>query len=320
MKYRWPRIFLLVFLLPAFLVCAKEIKETGGGREKSRVDLSAMRPLVPFQGKILFQSDMDGDNDIYLLTARGLEKLTDNAWADEYPRWSPDGKKIAFTANPGGNFDIFVMNEDGSEMTSVSNSPRDEIELAWFPDGKKIAYTELRKKGIFKTYALWLTDLFSQTKEKIIPDFPGSTALPDFSAKAPLMVFTGGRRIGWDAFIYDLEKKEFRALAEGGKSCRPRFSRDGEKIAFVSSRADGKGDIWLIAPDGTGSTRLTERDATYDYYPSWSPDGKYVIFGSNAKGHYAHEGDWQLYLVEVATKKVIRLLDTPGRDVFPDWY
>ena len=211
------------------------------------------------------------------------------------------------------------MNADGSNVGAVVDSPRDEIELAWFPDQSKIAYTELKKTGIFKRYTLWMIDPVSKKKEKIIPGFPGSTALPNFSSRAPLMGFTGGRRIGWDVFVCNLDNKEFSGLVEGGKSCRPHFSPNGDKIAYVSSRADGKGDIWLMNPDGSGQTRLTERDQTYDYYPAWSPDGKYEVFSSNAKGHYAHEGDWQLYLVEVATKKVIRLLDTPGRDVFPDW-
>jgi Tol biopolymer transport system component len=73
-------------------------------------------------------------------------------------------------------------------------------------------------------------------------------------------------------------------------------------------------------PDGSGQIRLTERNETYDYFPAWSPDGKSVLFCSNAKGHYSYEGDWGLYLVDVDTKKTTLLLDTPGRDVFPDWH
>ncbi|MCK4932968.1 MAG: PD40 domain-containing protein, partial [Candidatus Aminicenantes bacterium] len=49
---------------------------------------------------------MDGDREIYLLTKDGVTQLTDNGWDDEFPKWSPDGKKIAYSANPKGNYDI----------------------------------------------------------------------------------------------------------------------------------------------------------------------------------------------------------------------
>jgi len=320
MKRYDSRIVFLLFLVLASSICSKNPGNTESPEKSKPIDLSQFKPNVSFHGKIVFQSDLGGHNEIYLLTGQGLKKLTDNPWKSEYPQWSPDGRKIAFTANPKGNYDIFEMDENGSNVTPVTDSPRDEIEMAWFPDQKKIAYTELKKTGIFKHYKLWMIDLLTKKKEEIIPGFPGSSALPNFSSRLPLMAFTGGRRAGWDVFIFKFENKEYAALVEGGKSCRPHFSPNGDKIAYVSSRADGKGDIWLMNPDGSGQTRLTERNETYDYFPAWSPDGKSVLFCSNAKGHYAYEGDWSLYLVDLDTKKTSLLLDTPGRDVFPDWH
>ena len=94
-----------------------------------------MRPEISFSGSIVFQSDLDGDNEIYVLTSAGLKKLTDNAWDDRYPRWSPDGKRIAFSANPAGNFDLFVMDADGQSPAAVTSFPEDELDVAWSPDG-----------------------------------------------------------------------------------------------------------------------------------------------------------------------------------------
>jgi len=314
------KAFILLFLLAGiFHFCSRgdERPEAKiGGKE---IDLSALKANFPFRGRILFQSDMDGDNEIYLLTSRQLKKLTDNSWEDEYPLWSLDRKKIAFTANPRGNYDIFVMNEDGSGITQITTSQKDEIEHAWFPDGTKIAYTEQVKRGFGRHFTLWMIDLKSRKTEKIIPEFQGSSALPNFSPITPLMGFTGKKMIGWDVFVYDLGKKEYRSLTEGGKSCRPHFSKDGEKIAYVSSVADGKGDIWVMNPDGSDKTRITERDETYDYFPSWSPDGKYIVFCSDFQ-HSLQKGHWALYLVKVNTKRVIPLFKSPGRDLFPDWY
>jgi len=291
---------------------------SAGSPQASVADLSSFRPQAEFDGRIVFQSDLSGNNDIYLLTADGLRRLTGDAASDEYPRWSPDGRSIAFTSNRGGTYQIYVMDADGGNVRRVTSGPDDAIEEGWHPDGKRIAYTVQRKKAIGRSYRLWTADLASGAATALLPEFNGSTALPDFSPAAPLLAFTGKRTRGWDAFLADLRTGEIRALTEGGKSCRPRFSPDGTRIAYVSSTADGKGDVWIVNPDGGGKERLTDRPDSYDYYPAWSPDGKWIVFASGTE-HYPTEGIWELALIKPGTNLVVPLFKSGGRDVYPDW-
>ncbi len=279
-------------------------------------ELSSLRPQFDFRGKILFQSDMDGDSEIYVLTAAGVTKLTDNDWQDEYPRCSPDGRRIAFSANPAGRFQIYSMSWEGTDIVQLTQAPHDAMEHAWYPDGKKLAYT-IEAPG--RDFSMWTLDLESGRTQPLLPDFRGSNALPDFSPAEPLMGFTGKRLIGWDVFLLDLATGRWRELVKGGRSCRPRFSPDGKKIVYVSGEADGKGDIWIMNPDGSGKERLTERDDMYDYFPSWSPDGKYIVFCSDRVGRL-DGGRWALFLIKVATRRIFPLFDSGRRDLFPEWH
>ncbi|MCX6566533.1 MAG: hypothetical protein NTW38_08975 [Candidatus Aminicenantes bacterium] len=282
------------------------------------VDLSSFRPQSEFLGRIVFQSDLGGNNDIYLLTGGGLRRLTRDPASDEFPRWSPDGRSIAFTSNRGGTYQIYVMDADGENVRRVTNGEREAIEEGWYPDGKRLAYTEQRKKAIGRSYRLMTADLSSGAVTPLLPEFKGSTALPDFSPTAPLLAFTGKRTMGWDAYLADLRTGEIRALTEGGKACRPRFSPDGTRIAYVSSTADGKGDIWMMNSAGGGKEQLTDRPDSYDYFPAWSPDGEWIVFASGTK-HYPTEGIWELALIKPGTNLVVPLFKSGGRDVFPDW-
>jgi len=285
---------------------------------KNALSEEDLKVKFPFKGRIVFQSNMDGDDEIYLLKPDGLKKLTDNTWDDYYPVWSPDGEKIAFTSTRTGNSDIFIMNADGSEKTQLTFSKQDEKEPSWFPDGKKIVYS-LEKRGILrKKSALFILDIQSKKSQRLIPEFSGTHGIAHVSPANPdWITFTGKRTMGWDAAIFYREKNTVQFLEDGGKSCRGRFSKDGQKIAYVSSKADGKGDIWLIYPDGTQKKRLTSRDKTYDYFPSWSPDGKYIVFSTSLQ--HSHKGDWELSILEVSTRKVFPLFNSPGNDIFPDW-
>jgi len=273
-------------------------------------------PEIKFKGEIIFQSDFDGDNEIYMISMKGLEKLTDNTWQDEYPVGSPDGEKIAFSANPKGDFNIFIMDEDGSNIQQITSSSRKEETPAWFPDNKTIAYSKNMKGGLRSKDYLFRIDIHTKKSRMIIPDYQKTHVIPWVSLDGSLITFTGKRTLGWDVALYDLEKNEVEFLEQGGKSCRGRFSPDGQKIAYVSSRADGKGDIWLMNPDGSQKIRLTQRDDTYDYFPSWSPDGRFIVFNSSLK----HDHIGKLCIVEVKTGKVFFLFDSPGNDVYPDWF
>ncbi|MEW5900639.1 MAG: hypothetical protein AB1715_04160 [Acidobacteriota bacterium] len=308
----------LIFFL-SVIFCRKSGEPSNEPRENAPASQADLSAAVAVSGRIVFQSDLDGDNEIYLLSGDRVTRLTDNAWEDRYPRWSPDGRKIAFSANPRGNFDIFVMNERGEEIFPVTDSPADEVDLAFSPDGQSLAFSEERKKMVGRVRSLWVADLRSTEKRRLVPAFGDSHQLPDFSPVSRLLAFTGKKAMGWDVFLYDLESREIRGLTQGGKSCRPRFSPDGRRVAYVSHEADGKGDIWVRDVEGTNPSRVTLRDDAYDYFPSWSPDGEWVVFCSNFKDKYAHKGDWGLYLVKVSDRSVVLLFDSPGRDVFPDW-
>ena len=296
----------------------------GGGPEEKPTPLlqtspSALEPSMEVTGRIVFQSDLDGDDDIYVLQGREVIKLTDNSWDDRYPRWSPDGQKIAYVANPKGNFDVFIREDRGGRMTPVTNSPEDEVDVAWTPDGKGIACSVEVKKILGKERSIWLIDIATGKRSRLIPGFSGPHQLPDLSPQLPQVVFTGKTGRGWDVFLFDLEDQVIREMTRGGESCRPRFSPDGERIAYVSAEADGKGDIWTMEADGSSPRRLTVRDDAYDYFPSWSPDGTRIVFCSNLKDKYADKGEWGLSVIDLQNGLVTLLFDSPGRDVFPDW-
>jgi Tol biopolymer transport system component len=276
------------------------------------------KPNFPIEGRIVFQSNFDGDNEIYLISETKIQKLTNNSWDDEYPMWSPDGNKIAFMANPKGNYDIFIMNPDGSEISSITSFSSDERTHSWFPDGKSIAFTRQVKKFFGRELGLFRVDIDTKNTKKIIPRYNKNHAIPHVSPTAPLVTFTGKRMFGWEVAVYDMRENEVKFLDEGGKSCRSRFSKDGKKLVYVSTGADKKGEIWVMNPDGARKTRLTERTETYDYFPCWSPDGKYIAFNSSYQGD--HNGDWSLCILEVLSRKIFVLFDSPGNDVFPDWH
>ena len=127
----------------------------------------------PGGGRIMFQSTRDGNSEIYVIDADGtaLTRLTENDVTDIDPAWSPDGEQIAFataraqtefqsslkdgqssapsglrlgviwTLATGINFDIYVMNADGSGAINITNSPStNETGPVWSPDGSFIAF------------------------------------------------------------------------------------------------------------------------------------------------------------------------------------
>ncbi|MBI5293034.1 MAG: PD40 domain-containing protein [Chloroflexi bacterium] len=97
-------------------------------------------------GRIAFTSNRDGNREIYVMNADGLDptRLTYNQAGDSDPAWSPDGARIAFSSERDGNWEIYVMNADGSDQTNLTNNSAADVPPAWSPDGARIAFYSYR--------------------------------------------------------------------------------------------------------------------------------------------------------------------------------
>ena len=120
-------------------------------------------PLGGGSGQIAFASSRDGNSEIYVMNAdgSGQTRLTNDSRDDQYPAWSPDGRQIAFMSDQGyyqwgyyySNWEIYVMNADGSGQTNLTNNGADDWVPAWSPDGQQIAFHSTRN-GNYEIYLM----------------------------------------------------------------------------------------------------------------------------------------------------------------------
>src|SRR5258705_1559968 len=112
----------------------------GDGRQTVRNSM-----MAPNSERILFQSDRDGNWEIYAMRNDGSDQvnLSRHFADDTQPSLSPDGRRIAFVSNRDGNSEIYVMNTDGAGVRRLTNNPAEDVYPAWSRDSR-IAFTSNR--------------------------------------------------------------------------------------------------------------------------------------------------------------------------------
>jgi TolB protein len=141
----------------------------------------------PKDDRIVFVSKTVTDNvsnsisaEIYVINADGEGKpvrLTNNAEEERAPAWSPDGKRILFLCRRGGrDFEICIMNADGSAQVQLTDNTVPDLTASWSPDGSKIVLHRPVSPGRFQ---LWLINA-DGTGEKQLTDTPGLNGFPNW--------------------------------------------------------------------------------------------------------------------------------------------
>jgi TolB protein len=160
----------------------------------------------------------------------GRRRVTDAE--AEYPAWSPDGTRLAFMSMQphatGGdpNYDVFVVNLDGTGLRQLTDWPGEDGWPAWSPDGRLIAYTT------------------SQDSEG------------QFEGRGPYL----------DVYVMRADGTAKRRVVRGIWGAYPGWSPDGRSIVFTGSPLSGFHEhLWVVRPDGTGQRRLRLAGALPDW-------------------------------------------------------
>lgn len=264
------------------------------------------------QGRILFQSRVDGRWQIFLLdlASRARTRLSRSAGDDIYPNFSPPGDWIVFESARDGVPAIYRMRSDGGATERLTTGEEGCHSPCWGPGGARIAYDCKRRSG----EEIYVLDLATR-RETQITDSLWRSILPHWSPDGSRIAFTRNE-LGWDVFGMNADGSAIRTLTTEGGNCRPDWSPDGKRIAYVSDAEDGKGDIWAMDADGGNKQRLTQDSGSYDYDPSWSPDGTWIVYQTTVD---KKKGPWSLAAIPASGGTPVRLSPEGADDRFPDW-
>ena len=127
------------------------IKLDGSGLRRFTYFSSAVPHWSPDGQRMVFNSDHDDEpTDTPDLWAMGLDETNLVELVDSPPtkdfngQWSPDGERLLFVSDRSGNFDLFVMNIDGSDLTRLTSDRAGDYNPQWSPDGEKIIFVSER--------------------------------------------------------------------------------------------------------------------------------------------------------------------------------
>lgn len=267
---------------------------------------------IGINGKIVFTSDRDGDNEIFVINddGTGVTQLTANAFDDQQPSFSPDGFRIAFTSNRDGDFEIFVMDADGTDVVQLTSNAADDTNPDWTAKGAKIVFVTNRD-GNLEVYAM-NSDGSSQVNRTGDPGVDNSPAGTPGAATDDFFFNTD--REG-DVEVYS-QTGAFPAgpiTTNAASDSEPDPSAAGPNLVFTSTRDAGNNEIYNRNLISSVETRLTN-DAASDTHPSLSPNGTKIVFTSTRDG-----GDQEIVVMNADGSLPVNLTSNAAQDFQPDW-
>ncbi|MEP7015535.1 MAG: MopE-related protein, partial [Verrucomicrobiota bacterium] len=217
----------------------------------------------------------------------------------------PECPKIAFTSLRDGNYEIYVMNIDGTDQTRLTNDATANKLPSFNGDGSKIAFVAARD-GNSEIYVM-NADGTGQTN---LTNNPAFDYYPNFSADGSKIVFTSDRDGNGEIYVMNANGTGVTRLTnDPADDTTPSFSADGTKILFSSVR-DGNYEIYVMNSDGTGQMRLTN-NSDFDSDPHFSADGSKIVFSS------ARDGNAEIYIMNANGSGQTNLSNNSTDDTYP---
>lgn len=226
------------------------------------------------------------------------------------PQWSPDGSRLAFRSARGGKMQVWMLRMDGGEAEALTSGKGEVTAFAWSPDGKHLAYTmvdprseedEKRDKAkddlrwheerprFARLYVLDLAEGGTSKAPRLLTPEPRQVGSFDWSPDSAAIAYAHTKTAKADHWttsdigLVEVTSGKQRNLATTAAAERePRFSRDGQTLAFLLSEVPPRwptSDHMAILTLATGAVRALP--PTPDEQPhllGWAGDGQYLLF------------------------------------------
>ena len=284
------------------------------------------------QGKIVFYSSRDGNEEIYVMNSPGgvQTRLTDNEGRDMLPTWSPNGQQITFDrtlVNRRGevNYEVYVMDADGSNQHNLTRHPAHDVAPDWSPDGSQIAFASNRD-GDLNIYVMDADG--SDVKQITDTEFASD---PRWSPDGRYIAFEAALGLGHGRQVYVIN-------ADGTnlwQVSKPRpaavmfvagWSPDGTQILYVAAVHALVTDstVW-VATLNIAKRKVIEHKRVplplkmYVAPPAWGADGKSILVPLK-QAREEWDNEWDIYRVRLPDGQLTQLTDNPGDEIAPrEW-
>ena len=249
------------------------------------------------------------------LDETGARKVAHEFAADILAHWGATslfGTKIYFVSDRTGHKEVWSMDPDGSNQKQITSFKSISIMPAVSPDGSKIAFTSFARGNP----AIFILSTETGRRLSFYNQVASLNATPDFTPDGKQILYASSASGYAQIYVANLDGSSLKRISSSRAiEVEPKVNpKTGNDIVFVSGRT-GPQQIFRMNFDGTGVERLTNGEGEASN-PSWNPDGQHIAF-SWTRGYAT--GNFNLFLMDVATRQYDQLTHSEGRNENPSW-
>ena len=268
------------------------------------------------ESKIFYVKLGGGNKEIWMMDYDGANQhaITHLGTIAISPRISPDNSRIAFSALDKYGFQIKMWSMLLGRLVNFASAGGANLSPAWSPSGQELAFSSSRTGDP----EIWVSDPSGNVAHRIT-SFVGPDVSPTWNPKTGAQIAWISGRTGLpQLYIMDSDGSNVQRMTDGGYATSVSWSPNGQFLAFAWDRKYGPGapggqDIYVMEIATKRWIQLTHDIGRCDF-PSWSPDGRHIVFSNSQDGHDSH--DRIMTMLADGTQQ--HALTEPGADM-PNW-